>query len=260
MKKMFAMILATVATVLVCHAQNEEIRTWTSLSGETFEGSYDRIGLNGVRIVAVGGQAVDVPLDKLSKADVEYVELKNPPELAISFLQDVPVDQMIATPWEDSGGGTHENHPIYVIRARFGAQVKQTSSKPYNHDMTVTVVGFSEQHYDKDNLHLVCRTTSKPFRLTKEKKFTFKYKTTKTYQFIYYYLSGEHARGEKVGKDHLIIVRDKLGNIIAHAESSKWLWEHHENMLTLPIGSWVDRSGQRVYPTTPKRQGTVDIL
>lgn len=242
------------AALLACTASaGEDVRTWTHVSGQTVEGRYVSSGIDKITIIDGNGLKIALPTDQLSQPDLAYLELINPPTLNIDFLESAQTREFIADPWYAAdGGGPMMNDPVYIIDGRFGARIRKTSMKPYNHKLTVTLMVFTRQALDREKFHMIVRTTSKPFALTKENHFSHKFHDPRSHQILYYNLSGNWPRGEKLG-EYLILVRDERGEVIAHRESGNWLFDHYENLLALPLGSWVDDSGQETYPTTPKR-------
>ncbi len=244
--------LGVLFSATASHAE-EGIRTWTSLSGKTVEARYESWIMDSVRVVDADGNILKLSLEELSEEDVEYVELMNPPEIKVEYEESAPVREYVADAWIPSGGGwIAQNNPIYIIEGRFGARVKKTSSRPYDHELTITMMIFSVQNMDRDKYHLILRSSSQPFKLNKDNRYTFTYTDPNVHDTMFYDLSGKWPRGEKLG-EYLILVYDKQGKVIAHRSSGNWLFNNHEKLMDLKVGFWVNDDGDQVYPTTPKR-------
>lgn len=236
----------------VLHAK-EDLRTWTSIDGETVEACYVSLVMDSVNVEDEQGRTIKLPLGQLSEKDIEYVELRNPPELKVEYNESAPTREYTADAWTTSDGGyTAMNNPIHIIEGSFGAKVRKTSSAPYRHELTIEMMVFTVQNLDRDKYHLIAHTKSTPFKLEKDGGNAFTYQDDKVHNILYYDLSGKWPRGEKLG-EYLILVFDRRGEIIAHRSSGNWLYDNHEKLMSLPIGAWVKEDAERVYPTTPIR-------
>ena len=229
------------------------LRTWTSVSGKRIEGRYVTLLMDSVKLVDADGREIKLPLDQLSRKDLDYVELQNPPELKVEYEESVPTREYVADSWTSSSGSyTAVNNPIYIIEGQFGARVKKTSSRDYNQQLRIMMMVFSVQNLDRDKYHLIARSQSAPFRLGKGRRNTFTYTDPKTYNIMFYNLSGKWPRGEKLG-EYLILILDGRDEVIAHRSSGKWLYEYRDKLQKLKVGAWLDDKAEQVYPTTPIR-------
>jgi len=242
----------TVAMVMVACGSQAEMHTWTSKSGKTVEGKYITTAFDNVNVEDPQGKLIKLPLSELSEEDLTYLEFLNPPELKVEYIKETQPWQTVADDWIDNFGGSHVNHPIFVINGRFGARIKMTSNKPYNHPLTVEVFALTKQYYDPSNFHLIARSKSEPFMLTEENKGYYEYMDPKTYTIIYYNLYSANPRGERPS-DYMVLVRDERGEIIAHRETGNWLFNNREKLMALPVGAWVNDKCDRIHPTSPER-------
>lgn len=67
----------------------------------------------------------------------------------------------------------------------------------------------------------------------------------------YYDQSGYARRGEKF-HGYIIVVTDERGAIIAHEESSNWLYNHLDNLKKLAAGNYLDQTCTRRPPIRPE--------
>ncbi|HSR88093.1 MAG TPA: hypothetical protein VLL07_03995 [Pontiella sp.] len=241
MKKRFG-IMAAVFLALIAPA---EMRSWTTRSGETLEGEYVSLLFDQIVLKTPAGNRSKVPLAEVSPADRTYVELANPPELTVDFLESA--DQVIVKPspiWVNSS-------PVTRLEHSFGARIKKTSVKEYPHDLTVEVFAFAQQIYDPSKYRLIFRSTSEPFRLTAEGRYRFEYRDAKSVPLTRYLLSGKYPRGQKMAES-LVLVRDERGEIIAYNTTKNWLYTNLEKLMDIPVGGWMDKTCTRRHPTSPR--------
>jgi hypothetical protein len=60
-----------------------EVRTWTGADGQTVEAEFELRNMKSVRLKTEAGNTLNVPIDRLSRADQIYVELQSPPDLSV---------------------------------------------------------------------------------------------------------------------------------------------------------------------------------
>ncbi len=249
MKKHIGMMLGMIVLVLDAGA---EVHTWTSTNGETIEGEYVSVVMEKVRVKKNDGEIIKIPIKMLSQTDLDYIQLINPPSLQVGYTEEAQPKQYVADDWFNNFGGVHRNHPVFLIEGRFGALIKKTSSKEYNHPLTVELFVLTKQYYDPHNFHLIARSKSEPFELNEENEFQYEYTDKKSYQVLYYNLYSERPRGEKLA-EYMILVWDKRGEIVAHKESAAWLYDNRDKLMELPVRAWMDHRCNRVHVTPPKR-------
>jgi hypothetical protein len=222
-----------------------EMRSWTTRSGDVLEGEYVSVLFDQIVLKTPSGSRLKVPLAAVSEEDRNYVELANPPELTVDFLESA--DQVFIKPspiWANSSPITQLNHS-------FGTRIKQTSIKEYPHDLTVEVFAFAQQVYDPNKYHFIYHGKSDPFRLTSEDRYRYEYRGEKGISLSRYLLSGQHPRGQKLAES-LVLVRDERGEIIAYNTTKNWLYKNLEKLMTIPVGGWLDKTCTRRHPTSPE--------
>lgn len=240
----------TVIAAMICFSAHGEMRSWTNTTGQAVEGEYVSLVFDNVNIRKADGKQIKVPLASLSAEDRNYVELRNPPKLRVEYRESAPTRQYVADPWEDNFGGTHDNHPIFIVPGKFGAEVIQESLGDYNHEMTVEIYILTKQYYDTNKYHLIAHSKSEPFKLTKEGDRRFEYEDPRNYNILKYNLYSERPRGEILG-EFLILVHDERGEIIGYNSSKKWLYNYLDKLSALPVGAWLDKNCDRAHPTSP---------
>jgi hypothetical protein len=228
---------------VLCSGVPAEARLWTLTSGEQLEAEYVNEAFDAVS-VQCEGKIIKIQLDKLSEADRSYVELQNPPELKIEFIHrsDQLVGYFKATPY------LPRVIPPILIQYTFGAQVQQTSSRPYSHPLTVEYFAVGRQLQDRDKYILLERKSS-VFKPSDENDQKLEF-TGRAIRLISY-----EGRNERMGRDYagyLVVVRDRRGEIVAHAESSNWLFSNRESLEKIPVGAFMDNTCVRVNPSGPK--------
>ena len=237
----------------------KEIRTWTSVSGETFEGEYASVSGSGdsVRIRAANGQIITVPVSQLSDQDRIYLEYKNPPKLKIGYRNSLKTKMYVAETWFDDNGGSHENNPIYITEATFGAEVIQEGKQLYNHDLFLEVYALTKQRYDPKKKHIIAHFKSSAFRLNEENKFKYEHVSDDVYTIVKYDLpkagssTPEYLRGEEYS-DMLVLVRDENGDVVGYNATSEFLYNYLDRLEKLTVNAWLNRECVQVYPTSVK--------
>lgn len=239
--------IIVMSMILVMHA---EMRTWTSTTGQTVEGEYVSVTFDQVNIKNPQGGMVKLPMESLSKEDRSFVELANPPDLKVDILESQRQRQIDGRTWTSNTGWTGLGTPVYVMKARFGARITQTSRTAYGHALEVEIFVLTKQLYDPDKYHLISRSRSAPFILTDSNQYRYEYAGGKEQEIIYY-THASAPRGEKPA-EHLILVWDERGELIAYNSTKKWLYHNLDKLMALPVGAWIDDTCARVYPTSPE--------
>lgn len=235
--------MITVALLVLNSAA--EPRTWTMRSGAVLEGEYITDVFDHIVIEMSDGTRVKRAITSLSEADRNYIELNNPPNLTVDFLESADQEFVKPSPiWVD-------NSPITQLYHSFGARITKSSIKAYPHDLTVEVFALAKQVYDPDKYQLVFYGKSDPFRLTPENHYQHEYRSAKSIPLSRFLLAGEYPRGKKMAES-LVLVRDERGEIIAYNTTKNWLYEHLDNLLEIPVGGWLDETCKRRHPTSPK--------
>lgn len=247
--KIFIKIVLTVSLTLCARG---EMRTWTSLPGKTIEAEYVKVLFDEVVLKDANGQELKVPLNLFSGEDLKYIELANPPKLSVDLMKSE--DQDFVPSGVFPTGGTIPEPPD-LLYLTFGARVKQLDAKTYNHKLKIQLYAFTQQVYDPDKYHLICKSESEPFVMSKANGRRFEFTGPHKHRLLTYtlhvdYLSWEELRGENFGET-LIVVRDERDEIVAYNGSKKWLYENLDKLEKLPVGAWLDKTATRVHPTPP---------
>ena len=222
------------------------LRLWTTLSGKQFEAQYVAVLGDKVTVKTLEGKQQKVSLSDLSSEDREYIELENPPEFALDFvkLSFAVMDRYKLSPSELRWDSALPR----VNDFEFGAKVKQTGVRNYNHELTIEYFAIAKE-LPGDKYILVDRG-SDTFIPTKENRRSYAFKGGQPLEFMVYDLGGAY-RGKKYS-GNLITLTDKRGKIIQYKTSSPWLWDHLNNLKNIPIGRYMDKTCVRVHPTSPK--------
>ena len=239
--------LAVAVSLTIC--TRAEMRIWSSLPEKMIEAEYIRIQFDDVILKDADGGELKIPLNKFSGEDLKYIELHNPPKLSVDFMKSANQDFVPTSPYNT---GT----PLNILVYQFGARVKQKDAKTYRYPLKVELYSFTQQRYDQDKYHLICKVESEPFMLSKanERRYEFtdpKKYTVYSYEFEVGFLNWREPRGEKFAES-LILVRDERDEIIAYNTTKNWLYSNLDKLETLPIGAWLNDNCIRVHPTSPK--------
>jgi hypothetical protein len=222
------------------------LRPWTTRSEKTIEAGYiSRIG-DKVVLKTAKDKQIKIPFVELSDEDQQFIELSNPPTLAMSFIKSENQIRIQPSPY------SNREEPR-VLAYTFGAKMRQTSAGAYNHELTAEYFAVGQQLLDDRKFVLLDRYESS-FTLTDENKRSHKFRGEKETPLTSFSLH-DSMRGHKF-RGHLIVVRDSRGVIVAHQTSNEWLFEKLDKLEHLPLGSFFNRTGNRVYPTGP-REGRI---
>lgn len=122
-----------------------EVRTWTSVKGDTVDAEYRGIIGDRVCLVTSDKRVLKVPLEGLSKKDQEYLAQTIPPRIKI----EVDIDKDI-TDGDSSSLGTLE---VKYERIKCSISVKKISKEPCAQDFSAYIYLFAEKQ--KSDLLLV---------------------------------------------------------------------------------------------------------
>lgn len=228
-----------------------EMRTWTLVDGRSFEAQLsDQVSFSGdIKLVDAQGKELSIPTDRLSAEDLKYIDIIRVPELDIDFIKSF--NQILF-----SSKVSQEVRPP-EIRAKFGVRVKQKGSGAYEHELTVEFFALGRQIYA--DRYMLLHREKVSFTLSKENNRNFEYMSDrilpiKEFNLYDWRQTPIGQRGEKY-HGYLVLVTDELGNLVAHEESSNWLFNNVENMKKLKIGNYFDKHGERQPPIRPATMG-----
>jgi len=188
------------------------------------------------------GKTLKIPLDRLSKADLKYIDLERPLKLSIDFLKkSTQVPNPPLSPFLNGG-----QRPLKRFNFVFGARVKQTAARTYNHELTVEYFAVGKEV--DGNCYVLLERNKDAYIPTKENKRSFEFRGKPVPLRQMALRSSAPMRGTAYD-GFLITVTDERGSIIAHRASSKFLFENMENLKQLSPHNYFDRDCLRVFPT-----------
>jgi len=219
---------------------DDGMRTWTFTNGKTLEAKF---------ITVIGGQAAlqnargkqkKFPVEQLSEEDRRFVELSRPPKFNIDFAK--KTSQLNEQPSPFNG-----RIPPTKFDYTFKAKLKQTSTGDYKHELKVELFAIGQEHMG-DKYILLARQDG--YFVPAEEKRSYALETEEKVIIFTDDLYGDVRGTDYYG--YLIVVTDARGKIIQHAESNKWLFEILDKLRTFPVGRYLDKTGTRVFPTSPR--------
>ena len=228
-----------IVALALCASVGAETRTWTLSNGKQHDAKFVRVMGDKVTLEDSKGVTKKVRLDELSAEDRRFIELSSPPRLDLNFTRKtekkVFSSRFILLLKPDINFNT------------FGVRVKKISAGSYNQELHVEFFAIGKERAGK-RYQLLARQASS-FVPTKENQFSHKFcgKPVELDDYVIY-----RIRGGMGYAGHLILVTDTRGELISTKASSKWLLENVENLKKLPVGSYMDKTCTRTFPTRPK--------
>ncbi|RKX46667.1 MAG: hypothetical protein DRP64_02875 [Verrucomicrobia bacterium] len=218
---------------------------WTRIDGKKIEAEYVTLIADKVVLEYSQGKQLKVPMANLSPVDREYIELLNSPKFAIDFVKlgNNKLNRYELSPMEIHWAVPQPRVNDYT----FGAKVKQMSSGLYNHELTVEYFAIGKESLG--NKYILLDRQSSTFTPTRENGRSHEFKGAPI-ELVEYDLDEQRRGAKPVG--NLVTITDKRGHIIQYRAPYSWLWENIENLKRLPVGSYMDKTCTRVYPTPPK--------
>ena len=221
--------------------EKNEIRVWSTADGKTLEGEYVCIIGDKVVLRTATGKEVKVPRAQLSPEQIEYIDFLNPPIFDIDFRAKSK-QRIIST-------RNAVSRVPSVLQWTFGAKLRQTSVRAYDHELNVAYYAIGQQIVDGEKYILLDRGNSS-FTPTRENARSHSFLSDRTVELMTFVADGQ-SRGRKVS-GNLVVVMDKRGEVIQYKASNEWLWKNYDKLKNLPVGAFMDNSCNRVYPTGPK--------
>ncbi len=220
----------------------DEMRTWTLDGGKSVQARFVAIIGKEVVLKDPRGRQKKIPLERFSEADRNYIELEQPPEFNIDFAK-------LTSQWTYPPSPYSTRVPPTMFDYTFKAKLKQVSTGDYDHDLKVEIFAVGKQYSDDNSFVLLTREDDH-FVPAKQENRLFSYSTKKKVTLhvtnIFSAFQGTKYYG------YLVVVTDERGEIIQHAESNAWLFNILDNLRTLPVGSYFNKSGKRIHPTQPR--------
>ncbi len=219
---------------------NIETRDWTFNDGNILTGSFvTRIGDKAVLKTADGKQK-KLPLAAFSAADLEYIDLCNPPDLMVSVTsKEEPVHA-----YED--GAKVE---IVGYDATYTAKIRKKGAKPYPHELKAEYYAIGKQRHA--DVYILLDRQETEFSLDESNNFSFDFSGKPVHLRRIEPREWENAdftvRGEE-GYGSLIVVKDKRGVIVAEKASAQWIRDAYEKLQAFPVGRYMNDHAERVFP------------
>lgn len=223
-------------------AAETKMRLWSLRNGKTLEAEFVALIGGKVTLRTPRGKQVKLAENQFSEADLNYVDLLNPPKLNLNFAKTTRQRIFPDTLWVGDDGVPS------ALYYDFKVTISQKSPRLYPHELTAEYFAVAKE-IDGDK-RILLDYQKKPFRLAGGSRSVVKM-TGKTVELSDYFVGGFH-RGEKY-KGFLIVVTDSRGAIIAHKASSENLFENLENLRKVPVGKYFDDDCNRCQPTRQKR-------
>ena len=214
-------------------------RVWMLTDGQSVAAEYVcTIGDKAVLKTAAGKQ-LRVKVNRLSDDDRSWIELANPPELASTFTKKSSQRMIETTPYL-------EEVPPRLFDYVFGAKLKQTSARAYNHPLNAELFVLGRQRIDDRKYILLDHQTSS-FVPGEEEGRAYSFRGPPV-EIMSYDTSQPMGRQYS---DYLLIVSDLRGEIIHYSASANWLFPNLGKLRRLTVGNFLDKTCSRVYPTGP---------
>ncbi|RKX39682.1 MAG: hypothetical protein DRP64_13940 [Verrucomicrobia bacterium] len=223
----------------VLSVENEP-RTWTRMDGKTMEAELVTVIGQKAVLKSEDGRQRKIPLLQLSDEDREIIELARPPKFNMDFSKKSSQTIGKMSPF-------NTQPPPKVLDYVFSAKLKQTSAGRYNHELHVEFYAIGSE-ITGDHYVLLDRQESR-FTPTRENERSHVF-SGKPVRLTSYELDGIN-RGIKY-ESSLIVVTDSRGVVIDHRTSNDWLFENRGNLRRLSVGSYMDETCTRVFPSRPK--------
>lgn len=235
-------LLCIFFVVQLCAGACAETRMWSLVSGKSIEAEYVNLAFNKVFLKTQDGTQVTVLMEQLSEEDRVFLELENPPLLLVNFKH--KSNQLLghykSTPFLNRSPPSRFEHTFKV-------EVQTAGAEPYNHPLHVQYFAIGRQLQDRDKYILMEKKESE-FSLDNSSGSSFEMAGSPVSVIKY------EDRG-RVGRDYagyLVVVTDSRGKVIAHNASSKWLFNHYEQIKKRKVGDFMDNKGSRVYASGPQ--------
>ncbi|MDF7824739.1 hypothetical protein P4B35_12005 [Pontiellaceae bacterium B12227] len=220
--------------------------TRTRIWGGSLEAEY--VGLIGDKVVlkTPRGRQVRVPFAQLDERERDFVELAETPEFKMTFTKQSSQRIIETTPYLNEV-------PPKLLDYTFGAKIRQTSARAYNHTIHAELFVFGQQRIDDRKYILLDHLTSSFVPgADAERSYVFKGKPVELMSY-----DTSQPRGRKYA-DYLLILTDERGEIIQHSSSANWIFPNLGSLRQLKVGNFLDKTCSRVYPTGPGPKSLYD--
>jgi hypothetical protein len=220
-------------------AEVSPFRIWNRMDDSVVEGEFvSRMG-DQVVLKDTVGQTIRIPFAELSSNDRKFVELSNPPEFNCSFTKQSSQRIIETTPYLNE-------IPPKLLDYTFRAKMKQTSARAYPHAIHAELFVLGQQRIDDRKFVLLDHQVSS-FIPDSENGRSHVFKGEPV-ELMSYDTTEPH--GQKYS-DYLLVLTDERGEIIQQNSSANWLFPNLGKLRKLSAGNFLDKTGERVYPTGP---------
>ncbi|MDF7797910.1 hypothetical protein P4C99_00445 [Pontiellaceae bacterium B1224] len=216
-----------------------EPHLWSGLDGELFEAEFVSVLGNAVVLKSADGELVRLPLAELTSNDRNFVGLAELPEFICSVTKQSDQRIIKTTPYLDE-------IPPRLLDYTFGAKIRQTSARAYEHAVYAELFIFGQQRIDDRKYILLDHQTSS-FVPGKENRRSHVFKGSPVELMSY---DTDQPLGRKYS-DYLLILTDERGEVIQQQASAAWIFPNLGNLRKLQVGNFLDDTCTRVYPTGP---------
>lgn len=218
------------------------MRLWTAKNGDVFEAEFiTKMGDKAVFRNQAGREVELIVLD-LSADDQRYIDLSNPPRFKMSGVRRSEQEIIEMSPYNQSP-------PPRIVNYEFGAKIEQVSSGDYPYELSVELFVVGQQNFDDNKFVLLDRQWSS-FTPTKENKRSHSF-YGEPVQIVNYELFEQTFGNDYYG--YIIKLLDPNGRVVQVSASTDWLKDKLKNIERLEKNWFFDETGQRVFPTGPKK-------
>ncbi|MEC7862391.1 MAG: SHD1 domain-containing protein, partial [Verrucomicrobiota bacterium] len=109
----------------VCNAQESKFRTWEAVNGKKVEAEFVSNSDGQITLKMKTGKTFKVPLNKLSKADQDFLETRIPQNKKLTLQQAADIMSFDIGKWAQKGKGIPTNGESYDIELTFEASWKE---------------------------------------------------------------------------------------------------------------------------------------
>ncbi len=223
--------------------KEKRFRMWTLTDGRSFAARLTSCVGDSVFVDTVGGKQVKLQRERLSAADLSYLELSRPPKLKIDFLKKFKQKNFTM---DHVSTSTSIRAP--EDRGHFGVRVKQADHVNYNHKLYIEFFAIGEERLGHRYMLLDRKKFS--FTPTRENDREIEYRSPREV-VLENYVFDRQQFGETYAT-HLVTVTDEMGEIVAVSAPSEWLYENLASLRMLRPGNYLNKKCERVFPTRPE--------
>lgn len=224
--------------------KKDGMRIWTLINGKTIEGELQSVVKEIATLKTPQNKRVQITINELSPEDQQYIEYALPPQLSINFTANST--HVPNPPLSEWLGGSQR--PLQIYSYTFGVEVKQGSTKPYDHSLTIEYFAVGKE-VDGKNYVLLDRNISS-FTPTRENKKTHEFRGGDIDIRKMAYRGSAPMRGTEYS-GYLVTVTDERGVVIQHKTTDDFLFENLENLKKLNRRNHFNKACIRVMPARP---------